>query len=456
MVTADARSRQRLLKIYAFSMLAILGLVVFHAPLSVGAGVLIGNGLQMLVKAWKELLMVFLLPTAAYLALTAPIGLRRRLLGDKLLWLIGGYAVWHLFLAALFRTPGLQIMSGLAIDLRYFLFFVMSLLAAALVANFRVRAVAVSLVFGAASMVFAFLQVFVLPRDILSYIGYNYQTLIPYLLVDRNEQLVRINGTLRGPNPLGAYSVIVLILALARTLQKGFGSLKTASPLNWLTAILLLTSPVALWSSYSRSALVAGIAAAGLTIAYYLGRRVGFKRLWLTVSLIAVIASAGIYAARNSSFISNVLLHQNPANTLAVNTSNLAHVSSLIEGTRKVLNEPLGGGVGSTGSASLLGSRPFIVENQYLYVAHESGWLGLGMFLAIVAMTLWRLWRRRADWLCLSLLFSGLGLLAIGLLLPVWADDTVSLVWWGLAGAALGSAAGTAGAKKPRGNIKHI
>jgi hypothetical protein len=27
----------------------------------------------------------------------------------------------------------------------------------------------------------------------------------------------------------------------------------------------------------------------------------------------------------------------------------------------------------------------------------------------------------------------------IGLLLPVWADDTVAIIWWGLAGLALAS-----------------
>jgi hypothetical protein len=36
------------------------------------------------------------------------------------------------------------------------------------------------------------------------------------------------------------------------------------------------------------------------------------------------------------------------------------------------------------------------------------------------------------------MLASGLAMLVIGLLLPVWADDTVALVWWGMTGGVLG------------------
>jgi len=58
--------------------------------------------------------------------------------------------------------------------------------------------------------VFAILQVFVLPKDFLIYLGYGENTIQPYLTVDQNQDFIRINSTLRGPNPLGAYAVIVL------------------------------------------------------------------------------------------------------------------------------------------------------------------------------------------------------------------------------------------------------
>jgi hypothetical protein len=101
--------------------------------------------------------------------------------------------------------------------------------------------------------------------------------------------------------------------------------------------------------------------------------------------------------------------------------------------------QPLGGGVGSTGSASLLGDSGLIIENQYLFIAHESGWLGLGIFIAIFITVLRRLYANRRDWLNLGVLASGISLAVIGVIQPVFVDDTVSLVWWGLAAIALAS-----------------
>jgi hypothetical protein len=103
-----------------------------------------------------------------------------------------------------------------------------------------------------------------------------------------------------------------------------------------------------------------------------------------------------------------------------------------------MIRQPLGQGIGSTGSASLFSSSPEIIENQYLFVAHETGWLGLALFSGISILVLIRSRERRADWLALGVFASGIGMLSIGLLLPVWVDDTVSIVWWGLAAISLG------------------
>jgi hypothetical protein len=97
----------------------------------------------------------------------------------------------------------------------------------------------------------------------------------------------------------------------------------------------------------------------------------------------------------------------------------------------------MGAGIGSTGSASLLGTEPVIIENQYLMIAHEVGWLGVVLFAVLYGYMVGRLWQQRRDWLALGIWASGVGLAAIGLLLPVWADDTVSIVWWGLAAISL-------------------
>jgi hypothetical protein len=99
--------------------------------------------------------------------------------------------------------------------------------------------------------------------------------------------------------------------------------------------------------------------------------------------------------------------------------------------------QPFGAGVGSTGSASLIGGEGFIIENQYLMIAHEVGWLGLGLFVWLYWCIMQALWRRRDSWLGLGVWASGLSLALIGFVLPVWADDVVSIVWWGLAALAI-------------------
>jgi hypothetical protein len=73
-----------------------------------------------------------------------------------------------------------------------------------------------------------------------------------------------------------------------------------------------------------------------------------------------------------------------------------------------------------------------------LFIAHEAGWLGLLLFIAIFGLVMVRLWHARADWLALGVFASGIGLALIGLLLPVWVDDTVAIVWWALAAVAIG------------------
>ena len=83
------------------------------------------------------------------------------------------------------------------------------------------------------------------------------------------------------------------------------------------------------------------------------------------------------------------------------------------------------------------GEKTLIIENQYLFVAHENGWIGLALFLMITYYVLVGLWKRRAAWLALAVSASGVGIAIAGLFLPVWVDDTVSIIWWGLAAIAL-------------------
>lgn len=415
-------------KIYAWILIVILGGIVLHAPLSVGFGTLFPD-YSLAIKSWKEILM--LIATVLAVAIVSKRHLWKELSRELIFKLIVAYAVLHLLLVAILFQGATQTVAGLAIDLRYILFFSLVYILVRILPQYR-RLLIITIISGAIVVVgFAVLQLF-LPPDILKYLGYGKDTIEPYLTVDKNHEFIRVNSTLRGPNPLGAYVGIVLG-GLVAAWASGRVKLK-AGKNKTLFGLAVAASFVALWITYSRSALGAAV----IIIAVVLGIS-AFKyitrRTWTYIAVIAVIFVGTLFAMRESTFVSNVLLHENPNGGSAV-SSNDGHVESVVSATTRVSQEPFGGGVGSTGSASLYGDKPFIIENQYLFIAHEAGWLGLGLFIVLFVVIMARLWKLKKDWLALAVFASGVGLAIIGLLQPVWVDDTVSIVWWGLAAVA--------------------
>lgn len=402
--------------------------IVVHAPLSVWLGSIWPEN-ELFFKVWKELLMIF----AA--GLVAGMVSRRKmwpeLAQDKVFWLIVAYAGLHFVLLFAFKLPMEATMAGLAIDLRYILFFGLMYVALKTLPHYRQLFLTIGVISAFIVVGFATLQLF-LPRDILAYIGYSKETIAPYLTVDQNDNFVRVNSTLRGPNPLGAYAGMILaIITVVLVRTKAWLTVKY----RWAIVILGVCSVVALWISYSRSAWIGAVVAIGLVLAATVARKLP-RWSWIAVCGIVFALIGGLIVARDNTFISNVLLHENPEGGSAI-SSNDAHAESLAFGLERLVQQPLGAGIGSTGSASLYTENPVIIENQYLFIAHEAGWFGLALFLAIFIIIMARLWRKRKDWLALSVFASGVSFALIGLIQPVWVDDTVSIIWWGLAAIAL-------------------
>jgi len=419
-----------LIRIYTILLLVIFGGIVVHAPFSVSMGVLFPDA-ELLVKSWKEMLLVVSSLFALLLVLQQKNW--RELAKDRILQLAGLYMLLHFMIAAALLKGTLATIAGLMIDLRYIVFFVLVYILMKTAPGYRRRFLQVGAVGAILVVGFAVLQLF-LPADILTHIGYGEHTIQPYLTVDKNPNFIRVNSTLRGPNPLGAYVLIVLGV-LTAAVVRGHIDIRRRKKLL-LTSLAAAASIVALWITYSRSAL----AGAGITVAVVVAvvsRRLISRRVWIIGMTIVFTLAGGIIASRDHPIVTNVLLHENRNGGSDV-SSNDGHVSSVITATDKLLKQPFGGGIGSTGSASLMTDTPLIIENQYLFIAHEVGWLGLGLFLALFLLILVRLWRDRQDWLSLGVFASGVGLGLIGLLQPVWVDDTVSIIWWGLAALALG------------------
>jgi hypothetical protein len=417
-------------KIYIYILLVIFGGVVFHAPISVALTTVLPD-YGLLIKSWKEILMLVAGLVALYLMYHYK---KSAILRKPIILIIAAYAALHLLLTVFNFQGTTAYLAGLAIDLRYLLYFALVYIAMNLYPQYRKTYIRVGIGAALISIVFVILQVTILPDDFLKYIGYGQNTIQPFLTIDQNQNFVRINGTLRGPNPLGAYAGIILTLLVAAAISFKINKDKRS---QIFTAILAVGSVVALWFSYSRSAWLASVLSVLVAIISVIYRNISLKQ-WVAIVAITVIAIGALFTFHDGYFISNVILHENPVQGNNVN-SNEGHISSINTGVDQLLHQPLGAGIGSTGSASLLANNSEIIENQYLFIAHEAGWLGLGLFVAIFILVLKNLWLNKKDWLALGLFASGIGLAVIGVFLPVWVDDTVSIVWWGLAGLVCGS-----------------
>lgn len=417
--------KSRLITLYGWLLLIIFGGIVVTAPVTVFFGSHFPR-YDLLIKSWKEILM-----GVAFIIATVEVTRRamwREILSDWVMRLIAAFGVLHILLLAWHWRGAKAAGAGLLIDLRYLLFFALVYVLVTLAPWYRLRLLITAACGAIVVVVFGFLQLF-LPRDLLAHIGYGPHTIQPYLTVDRNPNYVRINSTLRGPNPVGAYAGMVLTMMLAIVARQTHRFKNTSRIIGFI--IIAICALVSLWLSYSRSAVIGAVVALALVVGIRWGKilRTKWKEL---IEIGIVVIFLGIFISSQGGFLANVIRHDNPG-TGAKITSDAAHLSSLKNGFAQFVRQPLGDGIGSTGSASLLSDNGQIIENQYLFVAHESGWIGLGLYLAIIVMILRRTWRDRRDWLALGVGASGVGLLIIGILLPVFADDTVSIVWWGLA-----------------------
>lgn len=383
------------------------------------------------LKAWKEVLI-------ALASLLVAVGLWRSgkwraFIKQPLVMLSLGYAALHVFMLGIYPQPFDNTIAGLLINLRYVAYFMAVLGFLTIYPKYKGAFIRIGIAGAVIVVGFAVLQLF-MPKYALEAIGYGDSTIQPYLTVDKNPDFVRHNSTLRGPNPLGAYAGMVIagVLAYWLAANKKIYSWKKHLPV----LSLLIAAVVALWISYSRSAAIAALVAAMLVFAAKYGFTMS-RRTWRTAAVVVVIGLGALYLARDTAFMHNVILHDNPT-TGADITSNSAHADSFAYGFERMIMQPLGAGIGSTGSASIINNTEgLIIENQYFMIAHEVGWLGLVLFLVLYGALLKQLWVRRSSWLATTVFASGVGLAVIGLLLPVWADDTVGIVWWGMAAVAL-------------------
>ena len=436
--------RIKLEHIIAWLLLIILGMIIIHAPLTVAVGSRWPD-LYDIARAWKELLMV-----VAGVLLLVDITRRhawKSLLRDRFVILAIMLIALHFVLAAIFRLPLSATIAGLMIDLRYIVYALFVYIFIRAYPRYRDSFWRVGILGALIVIGFAILQLF-LPSNFLAPIGYSHSTIEPSLTVDKNPNYVRLQSFLRGPNPLGIYALMsaVMVASWWLSMRK---KIKQARDVRW-QAPLLIGSLIALWGSYSRSAWIGFVVAIAL-LAWQWRALVPRNIKLIAAGASVVIITSAIVLLQGTSFWHNVVIHDDPT-TGAHTTSNQGHAESLATGFSRLVQQPFGAGIGSTGSASLHSDAPIVIENQFLFVAHEIGWLGLALWCWFVAEILRRLWRDRANWQAMGLFASGVGIVVAGLFLPVLTDDTTSIVWFGLAAAwiAKGGNSGTTTHKKAK------
>lgn len=408
----------------------ILMLIPFHAFLTIWASTLVGH--YTVLRLWKEILMLPLLILAAFI-----------LFKDKYLWsyvrsswlfiLMFAYVLLHILLGAVaferHQVNASALADALVTNLRLVVFFFIAWVFATRAHWLRKRSSMLLLAPAAVVIVFGLLQAFVLPADILHHVGYGPATIQPYETVDQKLQYIRVQSTLRGANPLGAYLDLVLTASVALVLIKRQ---------KRLYAVLVgLAGVMVMYLTYSRSAYI-GFAIAAVALVWLMAKSNSIRRLLLIGGVcICVLGGISALALRHNSRFENTFFHTDQ-HSQSSQSSNQARSSALEQGIHDVIHEPLGRGPGTAGPASTHNDHPArIAEDYYLQLGQELGWLGLFLFITINVLIAQELWRRRDDWLASVLLASLFGISFVNLLSHAWTDDTLALVWWGLAGIVL-------------------
>jgi hypothetical protein len=242
----------------------------------------------------------------------------------------------------------------------------------------------------------------------------------------------RIQSTLRGANPLGAYLVVLVSLVVAEWRSPRRRSAK----LIWYDVALVL----ALFFTYSRSAYLGALASVAAII--WLTIRQPAVRRWVLVgsTSVVVLGLVATFALRDNALVQNTLFHSDET-SVSAESSNAGRAKALKDGMHDLRQEPLGRGPGTAGPASVRNDHPArIAESYFLQIGQEVGWLGLALFGAINVLVAQKLWSLRRDWVGMGLFASLLGLTVVNLVSHAWADDTLGLLWWGLTGVVIGSA----------------
>lgn len=278
---------------------------------------------------------------------------------------------------------------------------------------------------------FAFVQ-YVGPDNLMSHFGYSVERgAKPSFFIDDKPDFPRVFSSIRDPNSYGAYLIVPITFLWGAVLK-----LKA-----WRKKALLLLGIhlLALLLTFSRGAWLGAIIALSIASFLLYERKVfSFikKQKWLIAAALVLIVPI-MFAVKNSYVFQNVFLHSDKSTVMA--DPNEIRLSLLQEVTEDVVEEPQGHGPGTAGLVSIgnpKGTR--LTENYFLQIGYEVGWLGLAIFVGLVALSYYLLIKAPREYITISLLASFWAYLFIATLIHLWSNEAVAAQWWLLAGWLIG------------------
>jgi O-antigen ligase len=384
------------------------------------------------IRLWKEAILLVLGASCVYLVIRHP-ALRRDLQKSRLIQVTLAFIGFIVLMAGFGLLTGSvswqAALYGVIIDTRSFVFLLILLVAGHLapLPYMRRRWILIPAVI---VITFGLLQMFVLPANFLRHFGYSANTLPAFQAVDNKPSLARAQSSLRGPNPLGAYLIPIIMSFVAMVV--------VSKKRRMVAVISIFAGLVVMYGSYSRSAMV-GLAMALWLFAYWTITAFKSKRLFVGLTIGMVIIAAGLgFSLRNNDTFQNIAFHTNEKSGSVVSTNN-ARLSALESGIKDILHNPLGKGVGSAGPASFRnkGANARISENFFIQIGQEVGIIGLMLFVAILGAIGRILYHKRSDVLVRATLASLAGLVLVNMVSHAFADDTLAYIFFALLGYAL-------------------
>ena len=403
-----------------------------YMPLHIFISTWLGTSFGMLevARVLKDVVLV----AGFGLALAASWGQKwfKDLIKDKLIWLIAGYALLTLLLAAVFKTDQDAEILAVVYNLRFLLFFLYGALLVRLFDQKDVAGKAARVVMAVAVpvLLFGIIQYNLLPNDALTHVGYERNNgVLPVFLIDDKPDLERVMSTLRDPNSLGSYIIIIFAIALAYLLKTNNREVK-----NMAGGIFGL-SLLCLYFTFSRSAWIGALLAAGVALAFNYRSRVNInKKIIAAFAAVAMVGVLSLVSLHNTYFVQNVIFHADESTVLE--DPNQLRTRFWKESLEAAAEQPQGYGPGTAGLASIRNDEKVVLnENYYFQILHEVGVLGLVLFLAILVIVAQRLYKLTSDNpIAAALLASFAGLAVTNFLVHIWSNEAVAYTWWGLAG----------------------